>query len=252
MKRLLFTACAFFITIILICSYSGQNSFASAPYPGQKEDSVSISNAHKFFANIYRKYPNDYYRIDDSLAPVWSEYSDAKGNYGFRTSFMMIDSSKKDERAYLVEETDSVLNRLFPGLHFYSGRYFAHYELSLNGLSFTGFLYGDSSDFIYGKTSRLHPVFRNALAKSIIPGKTDKEKAGISILAAIRYGLARNANDYRKESITARWKDDSSLEIVGAWRRKIPDTDGYHPNVEAHIMTVYFKDDRISEILIEQ
>lgn len=231
---------------VLISSGEMYNSSTcTASGPLQQYDTVSLADAAAFFRIIAQKYPEDYFRVNTGDSIAFHEYfSSESRKYHLRVAFCRLDTVHNDERAYLLETTDSVIRQYYPGLHFFTGKHWTHYELSVDPVSFSAYLYGDSADMLPPALDK-KTYLLSVLGEKQIAGKQNKENVCKALLKAFSPSMHWHSFDYKQEQLFISWIDNNTVSVTGAWKKIVPDTDGFYPNIIHTEMHFGWKDDRL-------
>jgi hypothetical protein len=202
----------------------------------------ATSNEQKFFKDIYEKYPGEYYPLgSDSL---FSESFNPKtGEVVWKFSFLPIDTIKTNEKRYLKEISDPVIEKYLPTTHFYYGKHSQHWELG-SKVDFIGFLQNNNADFIFDQsTTDLNADFIQVVNKVSIRDQKEKENFTTALLTILAPGLLLDYTDYKKESTSYLWLDNT-LTIKVKYQSAA--------NEISRGLSISFKGNRVSSITLNQ
>lgn len=156
---------------------------------------------------MFSKYPNEYFPLGSGTAFLES-YDATTDKLHWKFAFLIVDSSKSDERKYLVEDNDSTLRKYFGATHLYYGRHSHHYELGLY-VDFIGYLTNNSANFIYDTTADgLKKEFIQLVKGISISGSTEKEKFAQSLLNFLAQGYFLHIEEHKKIDSVMKWLEN--------------------------------------------
>jgi len=202
----------------------------------------ATSNEQKFFKDIYEKYSGDYYPLgSDSL---FYESSNPKtGELVRKFSFLPIDTIKTDEKRYLKEISEPVIEKYLPTTHFYYGKHSHHWELG-SKVNFIGFLQNNNADFIFSQsTTDLNADFIQVVNKVSIRDQKEKENFTSALLTILAPELLPDYTDYKKESTSYLWLDNT-LTIKVKYQSATNEINAS--------LSISFKGNRVSNISLDQ
>ena len=202
----------------------------------------ATSNEQKFFKEIFEKYPGDYYPL--GLDSLFSEsFSPKTGEVVWKFSFLPIDTIKTDEKRYLKEISDPVMEKYLPTIHFYYGKHSHHWELG-SKVNFIGFLQDNNADFIFDQsTTDLNADFIHVVNKVSIRDQKEKENFTSALLTILLPELLLDYIDYKKGSTSYLWVDNT-LTIRVKYQTV--------SNEITPSLSVSFKGNRVSNISLSQ
>ena len=242
---LLFIVTALFTLLFVGCQLSDKSSRSNDTVLADSvKNAPQLTNEQLFFKSIYKKYPKTYFELG-SLVTFYERRDSITHKYTWTVSFMVVDPNEKDEKQYLKEINDPVLKKYLPSTHFYYGKHSTHYELSVNGLDFIGFLNAGKGDFISDTTAcGLKPDFVNAVKGITIKDNSDKQKFCSSLLTLLAPVLLFKEDEYKKVSSGFEWKNNT-LTVTDNYKYKAGNGN------TSTVLSVSFDNDQLTEIKVK-
>lgn len=219
--------------------------------PESSQSDTLRSPAAIFFQNIYARRSDEFFPLGSDFA--FRETYNSAGKLDWTLSFMPIDTLAKGEERYVRIYSDSTLQRIFPSLTLLLGVETCHWELSVNGLDFHGYVNDKDGDFVQDTTG--YTVgFLSALGSGAVPLENDKRTMAHALFKFLNTGIRRNKASclksvrYEHVGDTLQVIHTYSGECVGKlWY--VSNNDRTPANHE-ETLTIVFKNDRVVSIAI--